>query len=71
MTHTILSVEGMSCEACRAAVQKALELPQVQRVDVSLETGIVGIAHGDNVSADSLASAVEEAGYEVREARSG
>jgi copper chaperone len=70
MTRTTLTVEGMTCEACRAAVQRALELPGVQQVDVSLDTGIVGVAHATSVSAESLATAVEDTGYEVREARS-
>lgn len=71
MAHTTLKVGGMTCEACRMAVREALELPGVHRVDVSLESGIVGVAHAESVSVEALAGAVEETGYEVSEARSG
>ena len=70
MTHTRMLVDGMTCEACRTAVHEALQLPGVSRVDVSLETGAVGVAHVESVSVGALASAVEDTGYEVREAQS-
>jgi copper chaperone CopZ len=69
MTHTTLTVGGMTCEACRTAVREALELPGVHRVEVSLDTGIVGVAHAESVTVEALAEAVEDTGYEVREAR--
>ncbi len=70
MSHTTLTVDGMTCDACRAAVQEALELPGVHQVDVSLETGLVDVAHAESVSVEVLTGAVENTGYEVREAHS-
>ena len=69
MTHTTVTVGGMTCEACRSAVREALELPGVHRVEVSLETGIVGVDDAECVSVEALAGAIEDTGYEVREAR--
>jgi copper chaperone CopZ len=70
MTRTKLTVDGMSCEACRTAVRQALELPGVRQVDVSLETGIADVAHADSVAVEVMVGAVEDTGYEVREAHS-
>ena len=70
MTHTTLMVDGMSCEGCRSAVTEALKLPGVVEVGVSLETGIVGVAHTDGVTVGAMVSAIEDTGYEVREAHS-
>jgi copper chaperone CopZ len=70
MTHTKLTVGGMSCDGCRAAVREALELPGVRQVDVSLDTGMVDVAHTESVSVEVMVSAIEDTGYEVREAHS-
>ena len=70
MTHTKLTVDGMSCESCTAAVRDALELPGVRQVGVSLDTGIVDVAHTDGVTVEAMVSAIEDTGYEVREAHS-
>ncbi|HET7051321.1 MAG TPA: heavy metal-associated domain-containing protein [Solirubrobacteraceae bacterium] len=69
MTHTTLTVEGMTCEACMSAVRDALELPGVHLVDVSLDTGVVDVDHARSVSVEVIVGAVEETGYEVRETR--
>ncbi|MHB8659925.1 MAG: heavy-metal-associated domain-containing protein [Solirubrobacteraceae bacterium] len=71
MTHTTLTVDGMTCDACKTAVREALELPGVREVGISLDTGIVDVAHTDGVTVEALVSAIEETGYEVREAHSG
>jgi copper chaperone CopZ len=70
MTRTRLTVDGMSCEACRTAVGEALEVPGVRLVGVSLETGIVDVAHAASVTVEVMVGAIEDAGFEVREARS-
>jgi copper chaperone CopZ len=70
MTHTKLTVDGMSCESCRAAVTEALELPGVRQVGVSLDTGIVEVAHTDGVTVEAMVGAIRETGYEVRNAYS-
>jgi len=71
MTHTRLIVDGMTCEACRTAVRDALELPGVRQIGVSLDTGIVDVAHTESVSVEVMVGAIEQTGYEVREAHSG
>jgi copper chaperone CopZ len=70
MTHTKLTIDSMSCESCSAAVREALELPGVRRVGVSLDTGIVDVGHADGVTVEAMVSAIEDTGYEVREAHS-
>jgi copper chaperone CopZ len=70
MTHTKLTVAGMGCEGCRTAVTRALELPGVRQVGVSLDTGIVDVAHTESVSVEVMVTAIEDTGYEVREAHS-
>jgi copper chaperone CopZ len=57
----------MSCEACRAAIEGALErLPGVAEVTVDLERKLVTVEHDDgSAPVDRLAAAVEEQGYEV------
>jgi copper chaperone len=70
MTHTTLTVDGMSCDACQTAVREALELPGVEQIGVSLDTGIVAVAHADSVTLEVMVSAIEDTGYEVREAHS-
>jgi copper chaperone CopZ len=66
MSHTNLTVDGMTCEACRTAVREALELPGVRQVAVSLDTGIVDVAHAETVTVEAIVSAIEDTGYEVR-----
>ncbi len=70
MTHTTPTVYGMTCDACRTAVREALELPGVRKVGVSLDTGIVDVAHTESVTVEAMVSAIQDTGYEVREAHS-
>jgi copper chaperone CopZ len=70
MTHTTLTVDGMSCDACMSAVREALELPGVRQVDVSLDAGVVDVDHAQSVSVEVMVGAVEDTGYEVRETHS-
>ncbi len=59
-----LSVSGMSCGHCRAAVEAALgEVPGVTSVQVDLDTGRA-IVEG-SAELGGLLSAVREAGYEA------
>jgi copper chaperone CopZ len=69
VTHTTLTVEAMTCEACMAAVRDALALPGVHRVDVSVDSGVVEVDHARSVSVEVMVSAVQETGYDVRETR--
>jgi copper chaperone len=58
-------VVGMSCGHCRAAVTEEVgRLEGVSGVEVDLESGLVTV-RGTAIDDASVASAVEEAGYEV------
>ena len=60
------AVAGMSCEHCVNAVTAELErLPGVEQVDVDLEHGLVTVTAGHELDTDSVAAAVDEAGYEL------
>ena len=66
MNKTVqIKIEGMTCGHCTAAVEKALAgvagVDQV--VEVSLETGIATIE--GTATADALATAVKDAGYQI------
>ena len=62
---TQLKIDGMTCQHCVAAVEKALaEVPGVTEViRVTLEPGGASI-RGD-ASADNLITAVRKAGYQA------
>jgi len=61
-----ITVKGMSCGHCAAAVTKALEaLPGVSQVQVDLSSGRVTLANADPISQEELAQAIKAAGYEL------
>ncbi|WP_420734503.1 heavy-metal-associated domain-containing protein [Brevibacterium luteolum] len=70
MHTTTITVSGMTCEHCERAVKAELSaLDGVRSVDVNLVTGgdsTVRIESDAELSAAAIASAVDEAGYEVR-----
>ena len=60
-----LKVDGMSCEHCKAAVEKAIQdVLGVEGVEVSLDEGFVVVRGAADV--DDLVEAVKEAGYEAK-----
>lgn len=64
--QTVLTIDGMTCGHCTAAVKKALiALPGVRSVDVQLAPGIATVVH-DGTSAAALPRVVEDEGYAVR-----
>ena len=65
MTERTLTVEGMTCGHCKAAVEEELgRLEGVERSDADFETGAVEVRYDDSkVSDDDLKGAVEKAGY--------
>jgi len=67
MEVSTLTVPEMSCDACRAAIEGALErLPGVDSVSVDLDSKLVTIEHDeDRAPVSRLAAAVEGEGYEV------
>ncbi len=61
-----ITVKGMSCGQCAAAVTKALEaLPGVSQVKVDLATGRVTFTSANPVPQAELARAIKVAGYEM------
>jgi copper chaperone CopZ len=62
------TVEGMTCEHCRASViEEVSEVPGAEAVEVDLATGRLEV-RGD-VSDDAVAAAVADAGYRLAERR--
>lgn len=61
-----VKVMGMSCDHCRAAVEKALSsLPGVKEVTVDLAAGEAKIRSEGAIDAQAIRQAVQGAGYQV------
>ncbi len=67
MNKTVLTIEGMSCQHCVAAVDRALR--ELAGVDVeSVEIGLARISHGSGtLDPVQLRAAVQEAGFRLEE----
>ncbi|SNS00868.1 copper ion binding protein [Geodermatophilus pulveris] len=66
MTSTDYAVRGMTCGHCATAVtEEVAKIPGVTGVQVDVATGRVTVETDQPVSADAVAAAVDEAGYEV------
>lgn len=64
MMKKIISVEGMSCQHCVAAVKAALEgLEGVKSAKVDLKKKSATVKLSKNVTDDMLKSAVNDAGF--------
>jgi len=64
-----ITVKGMSCGHCAAAVTKALEaLPGVSQVQVDLATGRVTFTNANPIPPEELARVIKAAGYEMASA---
>lgn len=57
-------IEGMSCGHCVKHVTEALEDLGVKGVEVNLEKKYA-LAEANNISDESIKSAIEDAGYDV------
>ena len=58
------SVTGMSCAACSARVEKVVSaIEGVERAEVNLLAGTLVVYAAQHLSADSIVSAVQKAGY--------
>ncbi|MFZ5548734.1 MAG: heavy metal translocating P-type ATPase [Pseudomonadota bacterium] len=67
-TETSLQVEGMTCASCVARVEKALKkVPGVIEASVNLATEKASVKALSTVPVAALKSAIEHAGYAVRE----
>lgn len=67
MESTILKVGGMSCQGCVKSVTKVLlELPGVDKAEVSLERGEASVAYdAGKVSREALKRVIDDAGFEA------
>ncbi len=63
------TVEGMTCEHCRAAVSQSVSaVSGVDGVDIDLRGGRLEV-RGDSVEDAEVEAAVRDAGYRVAESR--
>lgn len=69
MDKITFNVDGMSCGHCKAAVEKGLMgIGGVQTAEVVLDAKTVTVKYDANkVNRDTLAGAITEAGYEVKD----
>jgi len=66
MSTTTITVTGMTCGHCATSVREEVgSIPGVSVVDVDLASGKVTIDSEQQVDADAIKDAVEEAGYEL------
>ena len=66
MSTTTISVQGMSCGHCVAAVtNEVTKIDGVTGVEVELASGSVQISSSDPIDLATVAAAIEQAGYEV------
>ena len=64
--QTTINVSGMTCGHCVSAVTMELSLlPSVIEVDVDLESGQVTITSDAALEQAQLATAIDDAGYEL------
>jgi len=66
MTVTEYPVSGMTCEHCVGAVTRSVsQLPGVTDVTVDLQSGLVRVTSAGPLDDEAVASAVDNAGYEL------
>jgi copper chaperone len=66
MSTTTYHVEGMTCGHCVSAVHQEIStLPGVAEVTVDLPTGQVTVTSDRDVPREEIATAVDEAGYQL------
>lgn len=67
MTNATYTVTGMTCSHCVSVVTSGLSaIDGVTDVDVDLETGQAKVTSDQPLDDDSVAAAIDEAGYQLR-----
>jgi copper ion binding protein len=67
MKKLTMHIEGMSCNHCKMAVEKALQgVTGVSKAEVDLQKKTAAVTAQETVSNDSLIQAVEDTGYTVK-----
>ena len=65
VTTERFQVPEVSCQHCvNAITQEVSALPGVTRVQVALDTKMVTVEHGEQVTTDAIIAAINEAGYD-------
>ena len=66
--NTVISVNGMHCNHCKARVENALKaLKGVKKFQVSLENGSATVAYvAKKITPDTIASAITQSGFEAK-----
>ena len=66
--NTVISVDGMHCNHCKARVENALKaLKGVKKFEVSLENGSATVAYvAKKITPEEIASAVTQSGFEAK-----
>lgn len=67
MTKKVLSIDGMSCNHCKMAIEKSVSnLEGVDNVEVSLKNKTAIIDYDENIlTLEKIKEAIEESGYNV------
>lgn len=69
LTTTRIKIEGMTCGACAARIQRALQSrPDIAEAQVNLATRAATISHAPSVGAEDLADMITRLGYPARPA---
>lgn len=68
MDKKILELDGMSCNHCVGRVDQALNALEGVKAQVTLDPQ-QAVVEGENLDADALKKAVEDAGYTVKSVR--
>jgi copper ion binding protein len=65
MTIERFEVPGVSCQHCVNAITKEVAaIPGVRSVQVALDSKTVTVEHAEQVGADAIVAAINEAGYD-------
>lgn len=66
--NTVISVNGMHCNHCKARVENALKaLKGVKKFEVSLENGSATVAYvAKKITPEDIASAITQSGFEAK-----
>ena len=66
--NTVISVDGMHCNHCKAKVENALKaLKGVKKFEVSLENGSATVAYvAKKITPEEIASVITQSGFEAK-----
>ena len=71
MAEVELDLEGMTCAACAARIEKNLNKLDGVEASVNLATEKAVVRHADSVSVDALIERIRDTGYDAQVAREG